>query len=99
MQAETFSGIGQEHLICLNRGPTDTGYRHLEIAVEDLATRLWTREDGVRAGKLDVRIWWGWRDTMVPRKGQLWFNRNIERYPDLIQVKTRDVEDGDHTDL
>lgn len=103
MQAETFSGIGQEHLICLNRGPVDTGYRHIEQAVEELAQRLSQRDkagtDGHARKKLDVRIWWGWRDTMVPRRGQIWFNRNIGRFPDVIDVKVRDVIDGDHTDL
>lgn len=103
MQAETFSGIGQEHLVCLNRGPTDTGYLHLERAVDQLAKQLRSRQavDGTQESPvpLDIRIWWGWQDTMVPRKGQLWFNRNMKRYPDVIQVVERDVLDGDHTDL
>lgn len=111
MQAENFSGIGQEHLICLNRGPMDTGHTYLERTIDALAEKLGGKGghagggdgDGVgkgeAPGELDVRIWWGWLDTMVPRKGQIWFNRNIERYPERIKVQIRDVADGDHTDL
>nr|XP_031864044.1 uncharacterized protein CI109_000688 [Kwoniella shandongensis]KAA5531116.1 hypothetical protein CI109_000688 [Kwoniella shandongensis] len=40
MTAENGQGIGQEHLICLNRGPNDTGAKWLEIATSDLAATI-----------------------------------------------------------
>ncbi|KAK8854694.1 hypothetical protein IAR55_003433 [Kwoniella newhampshirensis] len=40
MTAENGQGIGQEHLICLNRGPIDTGAKWLETATSDLAATI-----------------------------------------------------------
>ncbi|TYJ55771.1 hypothetical protein B9479_003549 [Cryptococcus floricola] len=152
MQAENAQGIGQEHLICLNRGPQNTGAPYLLTALSDLAatiefaqspvdyearTRLGKKfgmsvgerlrdvvGDGQRgeeamadAGSeseaggggggggggvkwpLEVNVWWGWLDDMVPRKGQLWFNDRVGQYGDAIKLSIHDVPDGDHADL
>ncbi|ADV23567.1 hypothetical protein I305_01473 [Cryptococcus gattii E566] len=40
MQAENGQGIGQEHLVCLNRGPRDTGEVWLQTALSDLAATI-----------------------------------------------------------
>lgn len=103
-QAENFSGVGQEHLICLNRGPVDTGHIWLEQTITTLATKLQTAgmdRPGTEKGLplIDVDVWWGWEDNMVPRKGQLWFNKTLGRYPREMRLKVHDVPDGDHTDL
>ncbi|OCF31536.1 hypothetical protein I316_06735 [Kwoniella heveanensis BCC8398] len=125
MGAENGQGIGQEHLICLNRGPEDTGSKWLETAVSDLAATIDFAQIGdqeetaslesatgaATAEKdketknrrvpvpIDVHVWWGWEDDMVPRKGQLWFNKIMGAYPDTVNLTIHDVEDGDHTDL
>ncbi|OCF44038.1 hypothetical protein I317_02146 [Kwoniella heveanensis CBS 569] len=125
MGAENGQGIGQEHLICLNRGPEDTGSKWLETAVSDLAATIDFAQIGdqeetaslesatgaATAEKdketknrrapvpIDVHVWWGWEDDMVPRKGQLWFNKIMGAYPDTVNLTIHDVKDGDHTDL
>ncbi|OWZ37645.1 hypothetical protein C351_04511 [Cryptococcus neoformans c8] len=40
MQAENGQGIGQDHLLCLNRGPRDTGGEWLQTALSDLAATI-----------------------------------------------------------
>ncbi|WVQ95057.1 hypothetical protein IAU59_002149 [Kwoniella sp. CBS 9459] len=125
MSAENSQGIGQEHLICLNRGPEDTGSQWLESATADLAStiefaQIGDEDDTFRRkpdvgeisedkdkelksrtvpSPISVHVWWGWEDDMVPRKGQLWFNKVMGSYPGIIDLTVHDVEDGDHTDL
>lgn len=64
------------------------------------------RETGIRPSdtdkvkaRLDIQIWWGWEDMMVPRKGQLWFNKTLSRFPGELAVTVHDVPTGDHSDL
>ncbi|OCF57548.1 hypothetical protein L486_05006 [Kwoniella mangroviensis CBS 10435] len=121
MSAENGQGIGQEHLICLNRGPEDTGSEWLSSTVKDLADTIefaqlenaslrsashpndGQNEEGRNKKKvpyaIEIDVWWGWWDDMVPRKGQLYFNKILDAYPDTIKLTIHDVEDGDHTDL
>ncbi|WRT68510.1 uncharacterized protein IL334_005486 [Kwoniella shivajii] len=113
MSAENGQGIGQEHLICLNRGPEETGAKWLEIAVKDLADTIqFAQSDEIGdtpledsniikeiQSPIEIDVWWGWEDEMVPRKGQLWFNKVLEAFPEFIILNVHDVEDGDHTDL
>ncbi|WVQ80175.1 hypothetical protein IAT38_002280 [Cryptococcus sp. DSM 104549] len=152
MSAENGQGIGQEHLICLNRGPENTDAQWLQTAVNDLAATIefaqsemsrssrdllarkygqnggpvaskareeageqgeagegeeeGEESDGKVSGEtgrvhfpLEMHVWWGWQDEMVPRAGQLWFNKVVEAYPGAINVTIHDVPDGDHTDL
>ncbi|WVQ72118.1 hypothetical protein IAR50_001663 [Cryptococcus sp. DSM 104548] len=148
MQAENAQGIGQEHLICLNRGPQNTGASWLHTALSDLSATLEFAQSPVdfearpRVGKkfgmsveerlrdvivdvekdentelredkkerdargyegvrypLEMSVWWGWLDDMVPRKGQLWFNDLVGRYGDAIKLSIHNVPDGDHADL
>ncbi|WVF67572.1 hypothetical protein IAT40_002330 [Kwoniella sp. CBS 6097] len=125
MSAENSQGIGQEHLLCLSRGPEDTGSKWLETAASDLAATIEFAQVGEKhdtalpsstfgaasaekgnglksktvPSPIDVHVWWGWEDDMVPRKGQLWFNKVIGAYPGMINLTIHDVEDGDHTDL
>ncbi|ORY35505.1 Alpha/Beta hydrolase protein [Naematelia encephala] len=94
-QEENMGGVGQEHLICLNRGSMDTGPEWLEGSISALSGLLASSH----TSPLSCEIWWGWQDGMVPRKGQIWFNKVISAHPDYIKVKIRDVPDGDHTDL
>ncbi|WVW85510.1 hypothetical protein I302_107548 [Kwoniella bestiolae CBS 10118] len=117
MAAENGQGIGQEHLICLNRGPEETGSEWLKDTVKDLADTIEFAQlddspltqysnGGDEGGKgrkvpypIEVDVWWGWLDDMVPRQGQLYFNKIVGAYPGTIDLKIHDVEDGDHTDL
>ncbi|ODN90815.1 hypothetical protein L198_06132 [Cryptococcus wingfieldii CBS 7118] len=131
MQAENAQGIGQEHLICLNRGLQNTGAPYLLTALSDLAATIEFAQSPVeseartRLGKkfgmsvgerlrdsetgggggggvkwpLEVNVWWGWLDDMVPRKGQLWFNDLVGQYGDAIKLSIHDVPGGDHADL
>ncbi|GFZ50912.1 hypothetical protein JCM24511_08670 [Saitozyma sp. JCM 24511] len=117
--AENFEGVGQEHLLCLNRGSSDTGPEWFVKAVADLAGAIVAAQgagsetprtkpaaekaqspdsSAVRC-PLDIQLWWGWKDGMVPRKGQLWFNKVIGAHPGAIRVTVHDVPDGDHTNL
>jgi hypothetical protein len=88
---DSYRGLSEaEHLLCLNRGPSDTGPDWFVKAVADLAgaivaaqsagsetaTSRVTEEktqspdsSAVRC-PLDLQVWWGWKDGMVPRKGQ-----------------------------
>ncbi|KAK1927202.1 hypothetical protein DB88DRAFT_507302 [Papiliotrema laurentii] len=99
-QAESTQGVGQEHLICLNHGPRDTGPDWLEQKLDEVARQVRDRcaVSGTQA-KLDVDIWWGLRDKMVPRQGQLWFTKTVKSHPDEIAVEVHEVADGDHSDL
>ncbi|WVR09508.1 hypothetical protein IAU60_006576 [Kwoniella sp. DSM 27419] len=108
MTAENNQGIGQEHLICLNRGPEDTGAQWLENAASDLAATVEFAQSTAIASKpegtatlspVEIDVWWGWLDDMVPRKGQLWFNKVLGGHPKTITLRVHDVEDGTHTDL
>ncbi|WWC90593.1 uncharacterized protein L201_005529 [Kwoniella dendrophila CBS 6074] len=122
MSAENAQGIGQEHLICLNRGPEETGSQWLQNSIRELADTIefaqvedrFSHNDRTKNGKeqeqrgnektkvsypIEINVWWGWQDDMVPRKGQLWFNKVVGAYPEAIHLKIHDVEDGDHTDL
>ncbi|WWC63394.1 uncharacterized protein I303_105994 [Kwoniella dejecticola CBS 10117] len=139
MSAENSQGIGQEHLICLNRGTEETGSEWLKRTIRELADTvefaqlgeeaeevefdlnlgLDLGKDEKNAGgpgldgrtkrkhsrhrkvpyKMEIEVWWGWLDDMVPRKGQLWFNKILGSYPETIDLRVHDVEDGDHTDL
>lgn len=97
-------------MICLNRGTDDTGYQWLERSVEALSENL-GKAGATRP--LNMQVWWGWQDAMVPRPGQrerpraskhgaddvVWFNRTVSEFPDRIKVTVHDVPDGDHTDL
>jgi hypothetical protein len=75
-----------EHLICLNRGEEDTGHVWFERAIAQLAALIRLRRserkngeadgenrqtatDG-QGGRLQVHVWWGSDDKMVPRQGQ-----------------------------
>lgn len=92
--------MGQEHLICLNRGPVDTGHVWLEQTITKLSTLLRSSTPkGEKKAVLDVHVWWGWEDNMVPRKGQLWFNKTLNRCPGELKLTVHDVPNGDHTDL
>ncbi|ORX38407.1 Alpha/Beta hydrolase protein [Kockovaella imperatae] len=107
--AENNGGVGQEHLLCLNRGPENTGHEWLENSVADLARvladaqstgRRRNEDDGLPIPRpLNVHIWWGWEDGMVPRQGQLWFNKVIQSHPKKLRVEVHNVPDGDHGDL
>jgi hypothetical protein len=73
--------ISQEHLQCLNRGPTDTGPEWMEANFSALAAALTNAQAGEKKDEdikriprpLDVQLFWGWEDRMVPRKGQRGF--------------------------
>lgn len=100
--AENFEGFGQEHLQCLNRGPSDTGPDWLEASVSAVVAGLIDAQTGGQDSipyPLQVELWWGWQDALVPRPGQLWFNRVITSYPNAIKVNIHDIPDGDHNDL
>lgn len=101
---ENAGGVGQEHLQCLNRGPVDTGPKWFQKSIADLASVLQTRESSAgdaddEGRRLEMHVWWGWEDTMVPRNGQLWFNKTMVGYPKQITLVIHDIPDGDHTDL
>lgn len=66
-----------------------------------LATQIRSGRAGMGQEKaiLDVNVWWGWEDAMVPRKRQLWFNKTLGRYPGELMLEIHDVPEGDHTDL
>ncbi|WWC71478.1 uncharacterized protein I206_105436 [Kwoniella pini CBS 10737] len=107
MTAENAQGIGQEHLICLNRGTDETGSEWLKTTIKELADTIEFAQLGELPSNakrkipypIEIEIWWGWLDDMVPRKGQIWFNKILGSYPDAIDLRIHDVEDGDHTDL
>jgi hypothetical protein len=82
LYAEDFRGIGQEHMMCLNRG-CNTGpdwFVNEAQAVADAikevtdladAMNALPRKDGKPvADKLAIDVWWGGLDGMVPRNGQ-----------------------------
>lgn len=106
LYAEDFRGIGQEHLLCLNRGGANTGSEWFvrEIAAVAMAVK----EAG--SSRLSLDVWWGGQDGMVPRNGQgrlfalilltvEWLNKAFAAHPKEIKFTTHFVEDGDHSDL
>ncbi|RXK42428.1 hypothetical protein M231_00418 [Tremella mesenterica] len=110
-QAEELRGMGEDHLLCLNRG-SNTGYEWFERTISSLAFRIVSSpstqkpqecppspSDAVprQANVLKVDIWWGLQDAMVPRPGQLWLNRALSQ--EGIKLNVHDVPDGDHNNL
>ena len=68
MWVEDQQGISQEHLLCLGKGVrgagvTQTGSNEwMAAAIEQIENRA--AATGV---KLQVRLWWGEKDAMIPR--------------------------------
>jgi hypothetical protein len=64
----------EEHLQCLNRGSTDTGPEWMEANLLAVSAALLSAQEIQTGGRiprpLDVQLFWGWEDQMVPRKGQ-----------------------------
>ena len=75
-QAENLGGAGQEHLLCLNRGVSDTGPDWFEANISALAAALTDAQSGNKGDisyPLKVELWWGMQDEVVPRPGQCLF--------------------------
>jgi len=103
-QAENFQGVGQDHLLCLNRGASNTGHEWFEQTLSTLDERLLSAQEkgSGKEGKrrrLKMHVWWGWQDGMVPRKGQLWLNKTLSAHAQIIDLQIHDVPNGDHNDL
>jgi hypothetical protein len=62
-----------EQMICLNRGPTNTGPEWFEATISALAGTIRSEQRGRHIERLKIDIWWGLQDGMVPRKGQCRF--------------------------
>lgn len=66
--------IGADHLLCLNRGTADSGSEWIERTLLQLDATLIAaqggKEDDGAPARIPLHIWWGWQDSMVPRKGQ-----------------------------
>ncbi|KAL7422437.1 hypothetical protein Q5752_003085 [Cryptotrichosporon argae] len=93
MHAEEFSGIGEEHMICLNRAGLDTGAAWFEATASALGGAMRARRAILRIG-----IWWGTEDGMVPRNGQKWLNETLA-VPGAVEVDVHIIPDGDHSNL
>jgi hypothetical protein len=82
MFAESQQGMSQEHLLSLGKGVPGSGIdkigtRDWYVATVDaLRTYFGPEKDMISESvahghaRLDVRIWWGERDNMVPRKAR-----------------------------
>jgi hypothetical protein len=72
MFAESQQGMSQEYLLCLGKGLSGTG-------ADRIGTREWFAAvitavqapfGNVDIPKLDVKVWWGENDGLVPREAQ-----------------------------
>lgn len=85
LYAEDFRGIGQEHMMCLNRGSgTGPEWFIKEImAVSDAVRAAQSDTQPTNEGesadeikptkvphRLEINTWWGGLDGMVPKNGQ-----------------------------
>ncbi|KAJ9099908.1 hypothetical protein QFC21_003913 [Naganishia friedmannii] len=109
---ENLDGIGQEHLICLNRG-CHTGGEWFQRELEDLRNNIRDHvalEQLPGAGRLEVETWWGDQDGMVPKKGQEslyrteswppeWLNKLFASKSDVMDYVVYHIKDGNHNDL
>lgn len=83
--AENFEGVGQgascslslrvnahrpDHLLCLNRAQANTGPEWFERTLLQLDASLLAAQGGTLDRRIQLHVWWGWQDSMVPRKGQ-----------------------------
>ena len=71
--AENYGGAEQEHLLCLNRGVSDTGSDWFEANISAVAaavTEAQSCDNGEVSFPLQVSLWWGMQDEVVPRPGQ-----------------------------
>lgn len=85
MWAEDQQGISQEHLLCLGKGVhgagvTQTGSKEwMAAAIEQICNRA--AATGV---KLQVRLWWGKKDAMIPRGARSMCSDIREGYPAYV---------------
>ncbi|WOO82616.1 uncharacterized protein LOC62_04G006096 [Vanrija pseudolonga] len=99
LYAEDFSGIGQEYLLCLNRGAQDSGPEWFKAELESVAASVRDAQDPKVSVKLDIMVWWGEQDGMVPVNGRTWLNKALSAHPKEIRLMVNNVPDGDHSDL
>ncbi|KAI5452465.1 hypothetical protein NCC49_000628 [Naganishia albida] len=98
---ENQGGIGQEHLICLNRG-CNTGaewFRNEMDRLEDAIRTVWVSNRSSTQSGLQVETWWGDEDGMVPKQGQEWLNKLFASKFDVLDLTVHHVKDGNHHDL
>ncbi|KAJ9108326.1 hypothetical protein QFC20_003487 [Naganishia adeliensis] len=98
---ENQGGIGQEHLICLNRG-CNTGAEWFRNEMDHLETTIknvWQSQHSATQSRLKVETWWGDEDGMVPRQGQEWLNKLFASKSDVLDLTVHHIKDGNHNDL
>jgi len=93
IHAEECQGIGQELLLCLNRGPFNSSQRWFVDTISALSRQLYERRM-----EMNVDIWFGHKDGLVSRKAQLWLAL-VFSWLEGFKFTVHDVKDGDHTDL